>query len=348
MRTIQVNASRPYQAVIGAGVWDSLGPRLARLPGTQRAAVVSDDTVAQLYGARILALLERAGLSGALYAFPPGEMHKTMTTVAAILEFLAARELTRSDLVLALGGGIPGDVAGFSAAVYKRGIRFLGLPTTLLSMVDSSVGGKTGVNLNTGKNLAGAFWQPSLVLCDTDALKTLPERELAGGMAEVIKHGVLGDPALFSLVAGGARTEDFEEIIGRCVALKARFVQADERDLGQRRKLNLGHTIGHAIELCSGYRVSHGEAVAIGMAKISRAAERAGIAEPGVAEAIVSALRANGLPTETDIPAKALLETMLQDKKRSGDRVDLVLPVKIGECVLRATDIAELPLFVED
>jgi len=347
MRTVHVNAGRPYDAVIGAGVWDSLGERLRQLSSGGVVAVISDTNVAALYGEPVLRRLEAAGFRAALYAFPPGEEHKALDTLAGILEFLAARDLTGSDLVLALGGGISGDVAGFAAAVYKRGIPFVSLPTTLLAMVDASVGGKMGVNLSAGKNLAGAFWQPSLVLCDPDALQTLPEREFTNGMAEVVKHGVLGDPALFSMVAEGARGSDFEEIISRNISLKARFVAADERDRGERRKLNLGHTIGHAIELCSDYSVSHGEAVAVGMVRISRAAERLGVAESGTAAAITAALRANGLPTETDIPAKTLLAAMRQDKKRGGGTIDLILPVRIGECVIRKTELDELPMFLE-
>ncbi len=246
------------------------------------------------------------GFAVCSYVFPAGEEHKNFTTLSAILEFLAESQLTRTDCVAALGGGVTGDMAGFAAASYLRGIRYVQLPTTLLSAVDSSVGGKTAIDLAAGKNLAGAFLQPAAVLCDTDCLRSLPAAVFADGAAEAIKTGVLSGETLFSLFEDGTLTDAPAEIIARCIRYKAGVVERDEKERGERRKLNLGHTVGHAIEKCSGYAIPHGHAVAVGLAVMARASERLGWAEPGVSARIAACLEKNGLPTGTDYPAEAL------------------------------------------
>ena len=233
-------------------------------------------------------------------------------------------------------------MAGFAAASYLRGIRYVQLPTTLLSAVDSSVGGKTAIDLAAGKNLAGAFLQPAAVLCDTDCLKSLPAAVFADGAAEAIKTGVLSDEALFALFEDGTLTSAPAEVIARCIRYKAGVVERDEKEQGERRKLNLGHTIGHAIEKCSGYAIPHGHAVAAGLAIMARAAERLGWAEPGVAPRIAACLQTNHLPVTSGYPAEALAQAALADKKRSGESITIVIPKRIGDCELRKMPVAEL------
>ena len=229
-----------------------------------------------------------------------------------------------------------------AAAVYLRGIRCVQLPTTLLAAVDSSVGGKTAIDLAAGKNLAGAFLQPTAMLCDTDCLKSLPPDVFADGAAEAIKTGVLCDESLFALFEDGTLTADPAEVIARCVAYKAGVVERDEKEQGERRLLNLGHTVGHAIETCSGYAIPHGHAVAAGLAIIARAAEALGWTKQPIAARIAACLAKNGLPTGTDYTAEALAQAALADKKRAGDSITLVIPQRIGECELRKLPVSDL------
>ena len=242
----------------------------------------------------------------------------------------------------ALGGGVTGDMAGFAAACYLRGVRCVQLPTTLLSAVDSSVGGKTAIDLAAGKNLAGAFLQPAAVLCDTDCLRSLPAEVFADGAAEAIKTGVLDDEGLFALFEDGTLTTAPDEVIARCVRYKAGVVERDEKEQGERKLLNLGHTAGHAIEKCSGYAIPHGHAVAAGLAIIARSAEALGWTEEPIAARIAACLAKNGLPTGTNYTAEALAEAALADKKRSGGDITLVIPKKIGVCELKKVPIADL------
>ena len=273
IRTIPVRVRPPYDVRIGSGLLGRCGDYLAALLGQRRIAVLADDTVASLYLDTVTAALEDAGFAVCSHIFPSGEGRKNLSTLTELLEFLASEHLTRTDCVAALGGGVTGDMAGFAAAVYLRGIRYVQLPTTLLAAVDSSVGGKTAVDLTAGKNLAGAFCQPAAVICDTDCLKTLPPDVFADGAAEAVKTGVLSDEALFALFEDGTLTADPGEVIARCVAYKAGVVERDEKEQGERKLLNLGHTVGHAIEKCSGYVIPHGHAVAAGLAVIARAAD---------------------------------------------------------------------------
>ena len=298
--------------------------------------------MAPLYLKTVTGSLEGAGFTVCSYIFPAGEGSKNFTTLSAILEFLAEQHLTRTDCVAALGGGVTGDMAGFAAACYLRGIRCVQLPTTLLSAVDSSVGGKTAIDLKAGKNLAGAFLQPAAVLCDTDCLRSLPPEVFADGAAEAIKTGVLDDESLFALFEDGTLTAAPEEVIARRVGYKAGVVERDEKEQGERRLLNLGHTVGHAIEKCSGYAIPHGHAVAAGLAVIARSAEALGWTEEPVAARIAACLAKNGLPTGTDFSAEALAEAALADKKRTGGDITLVIPKKIGVCELKKVPVAEL------
>ena len=340
LNQIPVHTSPPYQVTVGPGLLRTCGPRLQEVLSPCRIAVITDSHVAPLYLERVCESLQSAGFSVVSQVVPAGEQHKTMATLAQLLEFLAEEHLTRTDCVAALGGGVIGDMAGFAAAVYLRGIRCVQLPTTLLSAVDSSVGGKTAVDLSAGKNLAGAFFQPAAVLCDTDCLSTLPPEILADGAAEAIKTGVLCDESLFSLFESGSL--NLPEIITRCVSYKAGVVERDPTEQGERKLLNLGHTVGHAIERCSGFAIPHGHAVAAGLAIMARAAETRGWTDGPLAERITACLAQNKLPTGTDYSAEALAQAALSDKKRAGDTITVVVPRQIGVCELRKLPVSQL------
>lgn len=343
--SVAVRAARPYEVLIGDGLLDRAGEHILTKANPVRAAIVGDTTVSGIYGKRLCASLTNAGIEPHVITFPPGEGSKSMDILTAVLEAAAAIPLTRTDIVIALGGGVSGDIAGLAAAMYLRGVGYVQAPTSLLAMVDSSVGGKTGVNLTRGKNLAGAFWQPDMVLCDAELLGTLPEEHFLEGLAEMIKYGVIADRPLFEALAFRDR-EDMAEKIRRCVEIKAGLVARDEYDYGERRLLNLGHSFGHAIELLSGYEVSHGRAVSIGMVMAARLGEAVGVAERGCLEAIASALENNGLPTVCGFGVDELAAAMLSDKKRGGDTLSLILPERVGRCVLYGCDMRELPELV--
>ena len=339
---IPVRTIPPYSVQIGAGLLTQCGAILADILKTRRVAVVTDTNVAPLYLGTVVDSLESAGFHAAVHVLPAGEQHKNIETLSEILEFLAESRLTRVDAVLALGGGVTGDMVGFAAGCYLRGVRFVQLPTTLLAAVDSSVGGKTAIDLKAGKNLAGLFLQPTAVLCDTDALNTLSPALLADGAAEVVKTGVLCGENLFARLEDGTWVNDLAEIIAECVRYKAGIVERDERESGERRLLNLGHTVGHAVEKCSGYAVSHGHAVAIGLAVIARASDALGWTRNPIAKRIEAALVQNNLPISTEIKAEELASAALADKKRVGDTVTLIVPEAIGKCVQKAVPVTEL------
>ena len=346
-KEIRVNTVPAYTVAIGPGLLKDCGPRLREVIPPCHMAVVTDSTVGPLYLETVTESLKAAGYAVSAYEFPAGEESKNVSTLWDILEFLAKERLTRSDCLIALGGGVVGDMAGFAAAVYLRGVRYAQMPTTLLSAVDSSVGGKTAIDLKAGKNLAGAFLQPAAVLCDTDCLKTLPPAVFADGAAEAIKTGVLCDESLFALFEDGTLKADPGSVVARCVACKAGVVERDEKEQGERKLLNLGHTVGHAIEKCSGYAIPHGHAVAAGLAIMARASERLGWMSPeGIrqhdAERICSTLRLSGLPISTDYSPEALAEAALADKKRAGDSITIVVPREIGRCELKTMPVTEL------
>lgn len=334
MNRILVQTGRPYEVLVGRGLLSQSGVLIARKLRPCTAAIITDDTVDLLFGDTVQASLEQAGFKVCRVVFAHGESSKTMETLSTVLEQLAEHRLTRTDLIVALGGGVVGDLAGFAAAVYLRGIRFVQLPTTLLAAIDSSVGGKTAVDLRAGKNLAGAFWQPGLVLCDANALKTLPEQYFLDGLGEAVKYGVAFDETLLPLLKTGI-ADRLDEIIARCVSIKADIVALDEQDNGERRKLNFGHTVGHAIERCSDFSISHGQAVAIGMVIITRACVKKGLTPPETLETLLDILSACGLPTGCPYSADALAEAALGDKKRRGDVLALILPTAVGGCAVR-------------
>ena len=321
----------------------------------RKVCIITDENVDKLYGRPEHALwgsLASAGFDVYKYVFPGGEDHKNMSTVTDILEFLAEQSFTRSDLLLALGGGITGDITGFTAATYLRGIEFIQVPTSFLAVVDSSVGGKTGVNLSSGKNLAGAFWQPSLVLFDPDVLDTLSDELKLDGMAEAIKAGIIADPQILTMIdssAGGLLDDNdlLTEIAAKAVKVKRAIVEEDEHESGKRALLNLGHTAAHAIEKCSAYGISHGHAVAMGMAMISAAAAAEGLCEKAFHEEIVSILKQAGFALTCPYSAKELTSAALHDKKRRGDSITLVIPEAAGSCRLKKIPVGELEAFFE-
>lgn len=342
MRSVTVKTSATYEVLIGSGLLQKAGEAVKKVISPCKAAIVTDSTVVHLYEETVRKSLTEAGFSVCTFVFPAGEASKNIHTLSHLLEFLAKEEMTRTDLIVALGGGVTGDLAGFGAAVYLRGIPFVQIPTTFLAAIDSSVGGKTAVDLEAGKNLAGAFYQPKLVLCDTDVLQTLPEVVFADGIAEALKYGVLGDDALFEKIARGDFRQDLEEIIETCVSMKRDVVEEDEFDTGKRQLLNLGHTFGHAIEQKSHFQMTHGHAVAIGMHLIAKAAEAKGIAEKGTAAAIAKALEQNQLPKETEFSPAEVAEGTLRDKKRRGGTISFVFPKKIGACEIVKIPVEEV------
>ena len=346
MRNVTVNApSGRYEVKIGAGLLPSLGEEIRSCTRARRCAVIAGENVFPLYGETALQSLHAAGFETAELVLPAGEATKCLLHYGELLSFLAQNRFTRTDCVIALGGGVTGDLTGFAAATYQRGMSFVQVPTTLLAAVDSSVGGKTAIDLPEGKNQVGAFYQPSLVLCDTDTLSTLPQRELMAGYAEVIKYAVLGDKMLFETLQN--LDHEVPQVIETCVRKKAEIVAEDERDTGLRRLLNLGHTFGHAVESRSGYALLHGEAVSIGMAMICRAACARGLLSKVDSEAVAALLRKYDLPTETDYTADELYDTMLLDKKFSGGRLHLVVPREIGCCDIMPVTPDELRFWLE-
>ena len=347
MTTVTVHASRTYEVRIGRGLLAELGARTAEVVPGRTAVLVSDTNVAPRYLAQAEESLHAAGFATASFVFPAGESSKCADTYLKLLRFLAENHLTRTDAIVALGGGVVGDLAGFAAATYLRGIRFIQVPTTLLAAVDSSVGGKTAIDLPEGKNLVGSFWQPSLVLCDTGCLDTLPRNIFRDGCAEVIKYGILFDRTFFDYLAKNGMDFDREYVVERCVAMKRDVVDRDEFDVGARKLLNLGHTFGHSVEANSQFALSHGQSVAIGTAIVSRAAAKKGILSTEDCGRIIDTLQAYGLPTETADSPEILVEIALSDKKRSGGTLDLIVPEAIGSCKILPVPVGDVPNWIK-
>jgi len=347
MSKITVKATNTYEVIIDKDLLASTGNLTANIINPGKAAVISDSNVFPLYGNQIVSSLQTAGFDVCNFIFTAGEQSKTGETYLQILNFLADNRITRTDVIIALGGGVVGDISGFAAATYLRGIKYIQIPTTLLAMVDSSVGGKTAIDLPAGKNLAGAFYQPSLVICDITALDTLPTQVFRDGCAEVIKYAVLYDSELFAHLSENALGFDRERVISRCVTLKRDVVADDEFDRGARQRLNLGHTIGHGVEASSSYTLSHGQAVSVGMAIISRAAAKLAVCSGETNNSILNILTAFGLPTNTDLKAETLYQFALSDKKRMGEFVNLIIPERIGYCRIQKTPMTQLISFIE-
>lgn len=347
MKTVHVNASKEYDILIGKGLLPRTGKLVANVLKCKTLCLVSDDTVNALYADTVSASLEGAGYSVVRFVFPHGEQSKSAQTYLDLLAFLAENHLTRSDAIIALGGGVVGDLSGFAAATYQRGIRFVQIPTTLLAAVDSSVGGKTAIDIPAGKNLVGAFHQPELVICDTNTLRTLSEDIYRDGCAEIIKYGMICDEKLFAALGEKHVSEQEEDVICRCVEIKRDIVNRDEFDLGIRALLNFGHTVGHAIEACSNFGISHGTGVALGMRIVCNACAALGYCDAQCADALNAILDSYGFAKSVPYTEDELAAPALSDKKRSGNTITLILPEKVGRCVTHKITTDELTPFIK-
>lgn len=353
MSIIRVNlGAKSYNIEIATGLLDAAGKKIRTISKAQRAAIISDSNVDALYGERLQAALAGSGFKVTRIVFPAGEKSKCLTELARIYDRLAKAGITRSDLVVALGGGVTGDLGGFAAATFLRGVDYVQIPTSLLAQIDSSVGGKVAVDLPAGKNLVGNFYQPKLVLIDITLLKTLPVRFLHDGLAEAIKYGCIRDRALFEKIAAMRDDDELLENIGgiveRCCAIKAEIVEYDEFDTGERMVLNFGHTIGHAVEKCSNYEsFTHGEAVGIGMLLLTRQTELLGLTEQGTAAAIYDVLKKYNLPVDADYSNEELLKAAGMDKKKSGSSITLVILKNIGTSFLQKTNWQDLSEYIK-
>ena len=345
MKTVKVKTAKEYDVIIDAGLLDRAGEYIYSAAGGEIAAIVTDDIVAGLYLERLRAALSKAGYKTKVFTLRNGEASKNIFTYSRILEFLADNRVSKSDVVIALGGGVVGDLTGFAAATYMRGIPYVQIPTTMLAAVDSSIGGKTGVDLDAGKNLAGVFHQPKLVVCDYELLEKLPPRIFVEGCAEVIKYGMIADSELFQMLETKSSL-DLGEIISRCVKIKRDIVCEDEFDTGTRMLLNFGHTIGHAVEHLSKYKITHGKAVAIGMATETSSAVRLGMCGDECFNNLVELLRKFGLPTRTHYESDELMRAVLLDKKRKGNMITLVFPRRIGKCFISDIEVDKYKHFI--
>jgi 3-dehydroquinate synthase len=324
---------------VGRGLFDHAGAITRELAAAHRYALITDSNVGPLYAEKLRNQIEKGSVE--VLTIPAGESNKTRESWARLTDQMLAKKFGRDSVVIALGGGVVGDLAGFVAATFMRGIPVVQIPTTLVGMVDASIGGKTAVDTPAGKNLVGAFHPPAAVLVDPQLLSTLPLREMRAGFAEIVKHGVIADDVYLRevasgasemLSAGGSASDRMLSLIVRSVEIKADIVSRDEREEGLRKTLNFGHTIGHAVELVSGYSLLHGEAVAIGMALEGRLAEQIGVAKAGTAATIVKALQSAGLPTDlpTGFQAGEVIEAMKSDKKGVSGKTRFALPLRIG------------------
>lgn len=347
MKTVHVDTGRPYDIFIERGIIDRCGEYAEQLSKAEKVVVVSDTNVAPLYQWRVLNSLSQHGFKVKNHIFPAGEGSKTLDTIAEIYKTLADFRMTRRDIIVALGGGVCGDMAGFAAATYLRGIDFIQAPTSLLAQVDSSVGGKTGVDLPQGKNLVGAFHQPIAVLIDPDTLNTLPDEFIADGMGEVIKYGCIKDAAFFEKLENEDALSDIESVIETCVSIKRDVVSRDEKEAGERMLLNFGHTLGHAIEKIYNYTgITHGMAVAVGMALIARAGEKQGVTAPGTADRIIKLCEKYSLPTETEVTFADMAQAAMGDKKTAGSKINLVMLKQIGESFITPLPLDELEDYI--
>jgi 3-dehydroquinate synthase len=338
-----LSAMGEYDVLVQHGGVDHLGEMLKSL-GLQNPIIVTDLNIEQLHAERVATSLKFAGLDSKTISIPAGEVHKNLDTISGLWKSFLENGLDRKSTVVALGGGVIGDLAGFAASTYMRGISWVCVPTTLLSMVDASLGGKTGFDLPQGKNLIGSFYPPKLVLADPQVLMTLPEAEFISGLAEVVKHGVIADPELFEMCKRGLDCvkDDLEQIVKRAMAVKIKIIEDDPYEKGFRAALNVGHTVGHAVELVSKFQLRHGEAVAIGMVAEAKLAERLAVATKGLSDKIAEALSVLGLPVHIpqNFPRQEIIEAMRMDKKKKANAIRFALPAEIGRVELIAvTDL---------
>lgn len=337
MKTLTVNVGKSYEILIDRGLLKQAGALVSRITKAKRIAIITDSNVASLYESTLKLSLEKAGFTVFTHIFPAGESSKNLSSISEMLEFMAEKGLDRKDLVVALGGGVCGDMAGYAAASYLRGIDFVQIPTTLLAQIDSSVGGKTGVDLPQGKNLCGAFHQPILVIIDPDVLSTLSDKYFADGMGEAIKYGCIKSQGLFEKLEKESAKDFVEQMIFECVDIKRQVVENDEKEQGERALLNFGHTFGHAIEKFYNFRgFSHGEAISIGMVMAAKIGEEMAVTDIGTAERISRLLTKYDLPNSASAPFEKLIVAMGADKKRDGDNINFVLLNSVGSSFIHS------------
>lgn len=343
MKKLNVKSVRSYEIHIGRGIIEKCGEIIKPLARGGKAMIISDTNVFPIYGEIVSKSLKDSGFEVYSHIFPAGEKSKRLSTIAQMYDSLADNGFSRRDFIVALGGGVTGDMAGFAAATYQRGIDFVQIPTSLLSQVDSSVGSKTGVDIEQGKNLVGAFWSPSVVIIDPNTLSTLTPEFFADGMAEVIKYGCIKSLPLFEKLENENAADIIEDIIYDCVSIKRDVVERDEHEAGERMLLNFGHTLGHSIEKAYGYTgITHGQAVGIGMVLITKACESAGITEPETTDRIRNLLKKYSLPISDPTSLKTITDGALGDKKASGDSINVVVLNKIGDSFTKKLKKAEL------
>ncbi|MBR3971693.1 MAG: 3-dehydroquinate synthase [Ruminococcus sp.] len=333
MKIVEINASQSYNVYIEQGLLTNCGDIIRGVCSGRKCVVISDSNVAPLYADTLINHLNVTGFETELFVIEAGEESKNPENLVKAADFLVECELTRSDVLVALGGGVITDLCGLCGALYQRGVAVVQIPTSLLAMVDSSVGGKTAVNLKSGKNMFGAFYQPKAVICDSALLQTLPPEEFSNGMAEVIKYAVLRGGRVLEII--NENTENnLDELLYECVKIKCDYVCADEFDKGVRQFLNLGHTVGHAIERVSNFATAHGSAVAQGMCIMAKACEKAELCEKDTVSKIKNLCKKFGLPTESKYSVKELYTASLSDKKRDSDEITVVMIRGFGDCIL--------------
>lgn len=343
MKTYTVSTSKPYEVIIEKGALKNIAPFVAeKFPAPRKVCVITDSNVGTLYGAPVIESLAEAGFDAFRINFPAGEHSKNLTTYMNILESLADRGMTKSDIILALGGGVVGDISGFAAGTYMRGIEYIHVPTTLLSAIDSSIGGKTAVNLMSGKNLAGLFWQPALVVTDPEMVGTLSEYEIQNGLGEALKSAVISDGSLVSHI----QDRNYEYIIDRCISIKKSIVDVDENDTGIRQLLNFGHTLAHGIEKLSSYSVSHGQAVAKGMVGESKAAFAMGYTKNDISGELVRIITSLDMDPSLDYDPEEIYQHAMVDKKIRDNMINIIVPDLIGKCTLKKISLDELKEFI--
>ena len=345
MKKISIKTSHPYEVIIERGGLKKSGEYIASVTASRKAAIITDDIVEKLHLQTVIDSMKAAGFECSVYSFPNGEQSKCLSNLGKIYDFLCDSNITRSDIVVALGGGVVGDITGFAAASYLRGVEFIQIPTTLLSQVDSSVGGKTAIDIPGGKNLVGAFKQPALVICDSDALKTLPKEIISEGMGECIKYGMIRDEKLFELMEShdlDTLDEIMDEMVYTCVDIKRQVVENDEFDRGERMILNFGHTLGHALEGWHNYTdYAHGAGVAAGMCMIT---DRLA---PQLSERLKKCVEAYELPTGSDIPMSELLPFCVKDKKNEAKNINYIICNEIGKAEIVKVPFSEFCRLME-
>ena len=351
MKKISVNTSQKYDIFIEKGLLYNCAELIKSQTKSKKFAIISDDIVDSLYSEILINSLNREGFTAVKYVFKNGESSKSIENLNNIYSFLAKENITRSDCIIALGGGVVGDITGFAAATFLRGLDYIQIPTTLLAQIDSSVGGKTAINLTVGKNLVGAFKQPILVICDSNVLSTLSEEILADGMAEAIKYGMIRSSSLFDLINNhnlDTVSNVLDEIIYECISIKSDVVSADEFDKGERMILNFGHTLGHAVESYYNYeKYSHGSAVAIGMALITKQAVTSSLCEKIYLEKLIKCIEKYRLPVKCSASLNELVPLCYNDKKRESDKINIILCSKIGTCEIKQLTIENFNKFME-